>query len=176
MARHTTEIPMRSKGDAPEELLSYVARFGRQTDPKVKSVHSDGGSEFNKAFNHLERLGVDTSGTTPYTPQSNGLAERSHEIILSLGRNCLSEAALPFDYWKYAIRHVEDCKNSVVCSATEKIPHEVLYGEPYPYLHHIKPFRCHSFCQGPVTKLKMFEDRSYSGVFLMNGAGGAYYV
>lgn len=63
---HTTDIPVRSKGDSSEEFLIYVTRFESQTDQKVKSVHSRWGSEFNKAFKFLELLGVDTSRTMAY--------------------------------------------------------------------------------------------------------------
>lgn len=176
VSRHTTVIPIRTKRDASEEVLNYVSRFERQTDRTVKSIHSDGGSEFDKAFKHLERLGVDSSRTTPYTPQSNGLAERSHGIILSMARTCLSQAGLPFGYWNYAVWHVADCKNAVVHSATGKIPHEVLYGEPAPYLHHLKPFGCQVYYQKPVRKHKTFEERSRSGMCLMHDAGGLYYI
>lgn len=175
-SRHTAVIPIRTKGEASDELMDYVTRFERQTERKVKSVHSDGGSEFTKAFKSLNRQGVSTSRTTPYTPQSNGLAERSHGIILSMARTCLSESGLPFSYWNYAIRHVADCKNAVVHSATDKTPHDALYGEPAPYLQHLRPFGCKVFYQRIAKRLNTFEERTRTGVCLFHDGGGVYHI
>ena len=60
----------------------------------VRSLHTDGGGEFKKAIQTIRGEGVDVSITTSYTPESNGLAERTPSSILSLARAALLQAGL----------------------------------------------------------------------------------
>lgn len=64
----------------------------------------------------------------------------------------------------------------VVHSATGRIPQDLLYGEPAPYLHHIRTFFCQAFYQRPVNKLKTTEKRSRSVICLTHDVGGVYNV
>ena len=97
-SRFINVCPLRSKADASGELMKFVRYFERQTGHLVKVLHTDGGTEFNRAIADLEDRGVEIHPTTPYTAASNGLAGRSHQAILTLARTCLSQAKLPFKY------------------------------------------------------------------------------
>ena len=103
----------------------------------MKTVHPDGGSEFNIAFKVLEGQDVLTSRTTPYRPQSNGLVERSHGIVMRLKRTYLLESGLPLGFWNHAVKHVTDCKNAVITSVTGKVPYELLYCDSPGYLDNL---------------------------------------
>lgn len=72
-SRITTGIPIRTKGEASDELLKYVATFECQTYWRVKGVRYDGGSEFNRSFQFLEGQGINTTRRTHYTSQYNCL-------------------------------------------------------------------------------------------------------
>ena len=120
--------------------------------------------------------GVQVHLTTPYTAASNGLAERSHSVILSLARTCLSQANLPFKYWNYAVKHVVDCKNSVPHSTTKQVPHEVMFGNKSSNLVHLKPFGCRMNYQPNKARLPTFEKRAHLGLCLYHEGGGVYQV
>lgn len=72
-----------------ESLLSFVRRFEKQTDHSVTSVHIDGGTEFSRALDYLDKYGMDVTIKMPYCPKSNGLAEISHAVLTNLTRACL---------------------------------------------------------------------------------------
>ena len=94
----------------------------------MKSLHTDGGSEFAIARKLFEELGVNVSTSTPNTPASNGSVERMQGVSIAAARSCLIEAKLSPMYWKDTLQHVVDAKNAVPHSKTGKIPHEELFG------------------------------------------------
>lgn len=168
--------PLRKKGDASAKLLQYVRYFERQTGQLVRGIHTDGGSEFTKALTYARQQGIDVSLTTAYTPESNGLAERTHSTILSLARASLLQAKLPDDLWHYAIRHVTQCKNMVEHRMTGKVPYEMAYGQKSLDVSHLRPFGCKVMYRPVVDKLSTFEPRLQEGVCLLHTGGGVYNV
>ena len=84
---HIHAYPMRSKAEASEILL-YIKRFEKQSGHTVKSVHYDNGTEFKRALIQLTETGAITTTSTPHTPQSNELANRTHQIIMNDIRVC----------------------------------------------------------------------------------------
>lgn len=56
---------------------------------KIKCIRSDGGGEYiSKEFlNYCKINGIHRQFTTPYTPQSNGVAKRKNIIIMGMARN-----------------------------------------------------------------------------------------
>lgn len=157
LSRFTYCVPIRNKSLASDSLLRVIEQFERQTGHLVRTVHTDGGGEFRRAMAYLEGQGVKIEITTAYTPQSNGLAERTHSTILSLARICLSQAKLPMEYWSYAVRHVTDFKNNVPHTRTGKVPHQALYESPSRELRQIKPFGCKIFFQPTTKRLTTFD-------------------
>ena len=142
----------------------------------MKSLHTDGGSEFAIARKLFEELGVHVSTSTPYTPASNGLVERMQGVILAAARSCLIEAKLSPMYWKHALEHVVDAKNAVPHSTTGKIPHEELFGSYPEYVRHMIPFGCRILVSPIAKKFKKFAPRLIEGINLGHVGGGVYKV
>lgn len=84
----------------------------------MKAVHIDFGSEFRRARDWLARNGVDIFVTADFTPESNGLPERTHSVVMSLARACLQNAKLGECLWYLAIRYVVLARNIVKLSMT----------------------------------------------------------
>lgn len=175
-SRFTKAFPLRSKSEASDTLLRYIKRFEKQSGYTIAAVHADGGSEFTRAFEALDRDGVETSTTTTYTPESNGLAERTHGIILSMARTVLSQAAFPEKFWHYAVRHVTECRNHVRHSVTKSVPHITVFGTRSRELTHIRPFGCRVLYRPAVKQLSTFEPRVRDGVNLHHEGGGLYRI
>lgn len=95
MSRYTHTVPIGKKSEASEAVLHSVKKFQKQTGHTVRSLHADNETEFLKAQQVLEADGVEITTTAGYTPPSNGLAERTHGIILAHARATLSQAKLP---------------------------------------------------------------------------------
>lgn len=125
--RYSVAMPINSKGAASDALLKFTVWFERQTGETVKRFHTDGRKAFNRAESELLAKGVEVTRITLYTPQSNGLAERTHQTILGLARSCLSESGLPERYWDYAVGHVADCRNLLPHRTTRKVPYTAIF-------------------------------------------------
>ena len=161
---------------ASAELLQFVRFFERQTGRLVRTLHTDGGTEFSRAASDLREMGVEVHTTTPYTAPSNCLAERSHGVIVALARKFLSQANLPFKYWNYAVRHVVDCKNAVPHSTTKKVPHEAMFERKPTNLVHVKTFGSRMHYQLNKAKLPTFQERAQIVLCLLHEGGGVYHV
>lgn len=68
MSQRTTQIPVRTKGEAHDERLEYVTCFEGQADQKLEILDSNRSSEFHKSIKFLKRQGLNTSHTTTYKP------------------------------------------------------------------------------------------------------------
>jgi len=58
--------PLKKKGHASDAVLRYVIRFERQVGTLVRSLYTDGGSEFNRAQTALREKGVSIYNCTVY--------------------------------------------------------------------------------------------------------------
>ena len=133
---------MKSKSEAPELVINFIKKIEKQSGRIIKRVHADNGTEFTRAFDYVDSQGVETTTSTAYTPESNGLAERMNGILTSMIRSCILQSKLPQSYWNFALRHVIDCKNAVPHSKTKKAPYEVLFGKRNGNVRHFRTFGC----------------------------------
>ena len=175
-SRYVHTVPMVNKSEASEKVLQFVTWFERQTGSPVRSFYTDGGREFNHARTTLEARGVELGGSTAYTPQSNGLAERHVGIILTAARAALHQARLPISYWDYAVQHVSWCKNVVKHSKTKRTPCEMAMGLRPMDLPHVRPFGCRMLYHPVTARLPPFKPRLREGVCLGHSGGGVYKV
>lgn len=88
-SRCTLVTTLRTKCETSDALLRFIRFFKKQSGHTVRTVDTDGGTELRRALRKLDAQGVKFSVTTAYTPQSNGLAERSHSTKESLTGTCL---------------------------------------------------------------------------------------
>ncbi|CAI7878528.1 unnamed protein product [Closterium sp. NIES-53] len=88
----------------------------RESGKRVKAIRSDRGGEFLGAEfrSWLKRHGIKQQLTTPYTPQSNGVAERANRTIIEGGRTILVDSGLPLRFSPLAICHATVTKNRVL--------------------------------------------------------------
>ena len=155
---------------------NFIIWFEKQSGYSIKNVHGDNGSEFTRAFEALEKKGLETSTSTVYTPQSNGLVERTHSVLLASIRSCLHQSNLPQSYWNYALKHLTNCRNLVPHSVTKKTPFEVVFGNQSPDVRHIRPFGCKVHFRPPVKSIDTFAPRMENGINLCHEKGGIYRI
>ena len=67
---------LRSKDEAFDMFLSYKAEVENQLDRKIKRIRSDRGGEYIPLNDYCEKEGIIHEVTPPYSPESNGVAER----------------------------------------------------------------------------------------------------
>lgn len=176
LTRYAEIVPLRTKSEASAALLRFMKRFERQTSERLKSLHIDGGSECSKARTHFESEGVRVTTSTPYAPSSNGLAERTQGVLLSLARTCLIEANIPLKYWVEALQHVTKARNLVPHSVTGKSPHMFLFESVPAYAKHMRPFGCRVLFSPNRKRKPKFSARLVEGINLGHVDGGQYKI
>ena len=75
-----------TKDEALEYFKIYKAEVENQLERKIKRLRSDrGGEYFPKVFDEFcEEHGIIHERTPPYSPQSNGVAERKNRSLTKL--------------------------------------------------------------------------------------------
>jgi len=76
----------------------------------------------------LTSKGVSTSRTTPYNPAGNGQVERYNGVIWKGISLSLRSNGLPLVYWQEVLPDVLHSVCSLLCTATNRTPHERLFG------------------------------------------------
>ena len=68
---------LNSKDEAIDAFRQYKTEVENQLDKKIKMIRSDRGGEYESPFAEIcLENGIIHQTTAPYTPQSNGIAER----------------------------------------------------------------------------------------------------
>ena len=134
----------------------------------IKTIHTNNGGEFvNHAFSSfLTASGISHQLTCPYTSEQNGVVERKHRHIVSMGRCLLYQAGVPDSYWVHAFHTATFLINRTSTSLLKgSSPFRVLFHRS-PDLSLMKVFGCLSFPHlVPYTKHKL-QPRYLPCVFL----------
>ncbi|KAI0998542.1 hypothetical protein K3495_g9654 [Podosphaera aphanis] len=83
------------KAEATQAVMNTIAELETQSGCKVKALRTDNGGEYvNKELkNYLTQKGIRHDLTPPYSPESNGVAERLNRSIGEGIRAMLSNIA-----------------------------------------------------------------------------------
>lgn len=123
---------LKRKSEATGKLIEYVSKIERQTGYKVKKIRADNGGEFKNDIiqNFCKKNGIAMQYTIPYSPKSNGVAERMNRTIYNRARTLLLETGLPKTLWGEAVRcsvyQINRCPSSAIRFNT---PAEKMFGD-----------------------------------------------
>ena len=82
------------------DFKSYKAKVETQLKKKIKIIRSDRGGEYEFPFEEIcTEFGIVHQMTAPYTPQSNGVAERKNRSLKETMKALLNSSGLPQDLW-----------------------------------------------------------------------------
>jgi len=98
---------LHTKEDTSVAVRDILAMLERQSGLKVCRLHSDNGSEFvNEAMHTFcRRNGIIHETTIPYTPEQNGIAERTIAVFFEMVRSMLYTAGVSLRYWGEAFTY-----------------------------------------------------------------------
>lgn len=175
-------FPLMRKSDALEKIKGFLAFVKTHTGVAVKRIRSDGGGEFTskEAKEFFIDSGIKLEITTPYTPQSNGKAERANRLLLDRIRSCLYDSTVGDDLtkaqkvklWPYAAMFVQDSLNITArINKQDKTP--FVPAKRFYSTLKVQNMRSLAFLQRivfsalpiPKGKLKL-EERVHDGYFL----------
>jgi len=172
-----------------DEVLHYFKLFHDMFIPYIRSlnkdltaitIHSDLGEFHSQAVtDYCNSVGLRLMTTCAYSPQQNGLIERTWRSISEAAVAMLLTANLPEHYWEEARRTAGYIRNRITGghpSIDNVSPFEKMFGTK-PHLRHFKVFGVWAFPQIPV-KPKDHQPKSQQGVFVGydDNAMGGYRV
>jgi len=97
-----------------------------QLEKKIKQLLSDrGGEYFSQEFTSFyEEHGIIHERTPPYSPESNGIAERKKRTLIDLVNAMLDNAGLSKEWWGEAVLTATHVLNRVPTKNKEVTPFE----------------------------------------------------
>lgn len=168
--RYTSIQFLKSKSDATLAIIGFISELETQYGCKTKSFRSDNGGEYinNSLTNFFAQKGIVHDLTPPYSPESNGVAERLNRSIGEAIRAMLlplkskrlwAEAANTYVYTKNRLAHG---------SVNGKTPYEAFHGVK-PSILHLQPFGRECYVHIPSAKRpsgSKFLQRAEKGIFV----------
>jgi hypothetical protein len=127
----------------PSLFAHFFNHVERQFGKKIKRIRSDNGGEYisNELKDFFLTSGVIHELTPPYSPESNGIAERFNQIINTIARS-MTIAAPDFPcLWADAVNMAAYLKNRLPHKhlPSSTTPFERFHGKR-PTISHLKPF------------------------------------
>ena len=170
-SRYSEVLCIRFKSDVPEALMECLKRWERQTDQKVRTLRTDGGTEYAGELKEMmKEAGIEHQRTVRYTPQQNGRAERLNRTLLDKARCMLFEAKAPATLWAEALTTANLLRNVTAVSTDDKTPHEAFTGKT-PDLSMLRVFGSVAHVQIPRQLRKKLDKRSIKMMFVGYEAG-----
>lgn len=135
---------IRYKSEVFQNFVDYKNKVERRFNRKLKVLRTDGGGEFiNKEFNEYLRInGIERELTCPYTPEQNGVAERTNQTLINITTCLMENAGADDDLWREAIQTACYLKNRRTTVANDnKTPYELWNGYK-ANVKHLRVFGC----------------------------------
>ncbi|MBW0535221.1 hypothetical protein O181_074936 [Austropuccinia psidii MF-1] len=123
-------------------------------DRKIKTITTDGGGEFlNKRFKELaNKQGFKHNFAPQYTPEHNGIAERSNRTILDKARFLLLGSKLPHQYWAEAINTATYLSNILLTPSRNNFSPYYMWTKKSPKIKNVRKFGCKVIFSVPKQK------------------------
>jgi hypothetical protein len=158
---------LRTKDEALDYLKIYKAEVENQLERKIKRLRSDrGGEYFPKIFDEFcEEHVIIHERTPPYSPQSNGVAERKNRTLSDLVNSMLDTAGLSKAWWGEALLTACHVLNRVPNKNKEKTPYEEWVGRKPP-LSYLCTWGCLAKVNIPIPKKRKLGPKTVDCIFL----------
>lgn len=95
---------MRNKSDSESRIITFVQQIKNQLRITPAFLHCNRGGEFGSAklISFLKSRGISLKQGPGNSPQTNGLAERFNQTIITKIRCVLAQSAVPISHWDEA--------------------------------------------------------------------------
>jgi hypothetical protein len=127
----------KKKGDAHQSIVYFNQLVQTQWNTTVRAYRIDGGKEYGgqKLVQDLKEHGILAEVTTPYTPEQNGVAERTNRTIFNKVRSAIEDSDLPLELWPEILLGAVHIMNRTATSSLEKMtPAEAFKRQVQPRL------------------------------------------
>lgn len=156
------------KSEVKTVFQQFIAIVETECNTKVKIVRSDNGTEYcnQELTDYFKEKGIKHQLTIPYTPQQNGLAERTQKTIMNKVRCMLQDSGCERRMWAEAANTAAYIINR---SPTKKLlmaTPEEKWLERKVDLEHIRVFGCKAYAHIPREKRTKLDPKSKQYIFV----------
>ena len=129
-SRFTKLYLLRTKDEALEMFINYKSEVENQKNKRIKRLRIDRGGEYesNPFKEFCEQNGIIHEVIAPYSPESNGIAERKNRTLKEMMNAMLVSSGLSSHMWGEAILSACHIQNKVPHKKTGKTPYELWEG------------------------------------------------
>lgn len=158
---------LKAKSEVYEKFKEFQIMVENQTECRIKTLRSDNGTEYvnNKFQQYLKSKGIIHQTTVPYTPEQNGVAERTNRSIVEKARCLLQEGKCNERMWAEAINATVYLKNRSPHRSVNGVPEE-LWSNKKIDLSHLKVFGCLAHSHVPEQQRRKFDAKSKPYTFV----------
>ena len=158
---------LKTKDEVLGNFKIYKAEVEKQTEKSIKILRSDRGGEYmdNDFTQFCQEHGIIHEVTAPYTPQSNGVAERKNRTLLDMINCMLVSSGAPENLWGEALL--------TACYVLNRIPNKTSNITPYEYwknrslkLDYFKVWGCLAKVGIPEPKKRKIGSKTVDAIFI----------
>lgn len=167
---------IKTKNEVLNAFKKIVQEVKTETGNRVEVLRTDQGTEFTgeefKIF--LQENNINHEMSIEYTPQSNGLAERSIRILTEKARAMILDAKLPKSLWTECVYTSAYLSNRLPRADGSVISFELWHKKPVS-IEHLKSFACQAYVHMPRQKKAKFEAKAWKGILIGYGQSNKMY-
>ena len=117
---------LKTKDEAFHYIKIFKAKVENQIERKIKRLRDDHGGEYisNEFSQFCAEYSIIHEVTPPYSPQSNGVAERKIRTLTDLVNTMLESSSMSYEWWGEAILTTNFILNRVVIKNKDITPYE----------------------------------------------------
>ncbi|KAL2253467.1 UNVERIFIED_CONTAM: Retrovirus-related Pol polyprotein from transposon TNT 1-94 [Sesamum indicum] len=166
-SRYCYVFLMKNKDKVLEKFILFKNEAETQTGKKLKRLRSDRGGEYESSkFNeYCQTFGIIHEETPPYSPSSNGMAERKNRTFKDMINSLLLTSGLPKYLWGEALNTACHILNRVPLKHNTSTPFELWKGRK-PSLKYFRVWGCLAKVLVPEHKRKKLGPKTVDAVFL----------
>lgn len=167
---------MAAKSEVGAVLKAKIPLLARLCGDKERGLRTDGALEYGtKPLREWYRqVGIDWEQTLPYTPESNGIAERVKRTIKERVRAALSDAKIGDELWGEAVVAAVFVMNRSPRAGQDLTPWEAFTGKR-PDVSGLRVWGRKAFALKPPSQQRGFNPKTNVGIMVGYVAGGRGY-
>ena len=158
---------LRKKNDAPVAFRRFFDTMIVGNGLRLRSFHGDQDRVFvgSDLTALLQRLQVDYTYSSSYTPIENHVAERSWRVLADNAKALLLDSGLPDAFWSHAFRTTVYVWNRLTPAGSSQSPYAYFYGS-HPDLAHLRVWGCPCWVHIPDPLRRKFQAKAREGIFI----------
>ena len=157
---------LKSKDEALDMFKCYKNEIENQLGKKTKAIRSNRGGEYDAPFNDFcQEHGIIHQTTAPYSPQSNGIAERKNRTLKEMMNAMLINSGTPQNLWREAILSANHILNKIPLKRKDITLYELWKGKKTSY-NYLKVWGCLAKVAIPDPKKVKIGPKTIDCIFI----------